>query len=352
MRSKGSEASKKRKQVARLTVERQNLLKALEQGGDPELLNPELAQNKKELADAQAVVDRFAAASVNFEIDPPSIEHYLKLVDQFIARVHEYPVAAKDAPLVEELNELVDRVVVYPNENDRGFEVEVVGKLAKIVAGTDSFCGKFSAPNNIVRGLTLTAEHAANQLRIVLPRFAASPTNPLCQTIEKLLSNDWEPVSAADIQQRLAAAEIKATKLEIERAIQYGRSSFVIVRRGWVMARTAYERLPIRYFTTTEAILEMAEDVLYESPAPLGWISLMEEFLDRGWVIHGECDQILRTALSASPQFEVASLQPTLWMTRRSKRTAASKRMARSVAMSADGRHRHNLTGASQRCSA
>jgi DNA invertase Pin-like site-specific DNA recombinase len=153
---KGKEAARLEKEVVRLGQEQDNLVKAIRQGGDAELLNAEIFKIQKGIAKAQQIVQEFEAGTYDFQVDAASADRYLKLIDDVLKKLSGSPANALDKPLIEELNSLVDRIVVYPDKDDRGFEVEVVGKLAQIVTGTDSFRGKHSSPKHILRLRTLT----------------------------------------------------------------------------------------------------------------------------------------------------------------------------------------------------
>jgi site-specific DNA recombinase len=315
-KGRGKEMARLQKEISSLTAERDNFITAIGKGGDADLLNREIAALKQRIADATATVDAFVADTSEFKIDLPSVERYLELIDDVLARLTHSPSSQPDKPLIEELNALVDRIMVYPKEGDRGFEVEVVGKLAEIVTGKTSFRGKGSAPNNIVKCTTLTAQDAAQMLTITYPRASSLGYVPFHKKVEDILADDVEPVTMAMIQNRLADIGVVANLSEVDRAIRYRREAFVNVRRQGFMLKAIYDALPLKWFETTDGIIEAAERGLRALAQPASIEQILASFEEGGNYIHGNGAKILRKSMSQSGRFIVASQKPTLWQLR------------------------------------
>jgi DNA invertase Pin-like site-specific DNA recombinase len=218
MRKKAKEFSRLKKLLERLHSERENLAVAIKGGGDHVFLNAKLSEVQLQIDEANQQEDALRAGTYEFKIHAPSAASYLKLVEETLERLTTAPAKRMDLAVMEELNSLVERIVIHPKDG-REFEVEVVGKLARIVSGSDSFRGKGSQPNSIVRSGTLTAEDAAQMLTITYPKAVSKGVVPFHKTIEELLGEDVEPVTIRKIRKRLADRGVVATLAEVERAM-------------------------------------------------------------------------------------------------------------------------------------
>jgi hypothetical protein len=312
-RKKAKEFYRLKKLLERLHTERENLAAAIKSGGDPVFLNGKISEVQLQIAQAWEQEDAFRAGTYEFKIHAPSVTNYLKLIEETLERLKTAPAKRMDLPVMEELNSLVERIVVHPNKDDRGFEVEVVGKLARIVSGSDSFSGKVSQPNSIVRSGTLTAEDAAQMLTITYPKAVSKGVVPFHKTIEELLGEDVEPVTIRKIRKRLADRGVVATLAEVERATGYRREAFVNIRRNGFMLKAVYDVLPVKWFETTENIIEAAETGLRSLSGPASAEQILATFRERGFDIHGNRVEILRKWMSRSGRFLIASRKPTLW---------------------------------------
>jgi hypothetical protein len=168
-------------------------------------------------------------------------------------------------------------------------------------------------PDRIIRCTTLTIEDASQMMTITYPRASSKGFVPFHQKIEDLLTDDTKPVTVADIRERLATTGVVATWNEVDRAIHYRRDVFVNIRRQGFMLRSVYDRLPIKWFETTDAIVQAAETGARSLAAPASIEEIRKILRKQGIDIHGEGDRILRKAISRSGRFMVASTKPTLW---------------------------------------
>jgi hypothetical protein len=150
-------------------------------------------------------------------------------------------------------------------------------------------------------------------LTITYPKAVSKGIVPFHETIEDLLANDVEPVTLREIQKRLADRDVVATWNEVDRAIHYRREAFVNIRRGGFMLRSVYDTLPVKWFKTTDSIIEAAETCLRTFSKPASTEQIIEAFVARGVNIHGKSAKILRKSMTISGRFLVAGQQPTLW---------------------------------------
>ncbi len=157
IRKKKKEFSRLKKLLDGLHGARENLAAAIKSGGDHVYLIEKLSEVQLQIDEARQQEDALRAGTYEFKIHAPSAASYLKLVEETLERLTTAPAKEVDLAVMEELNALVERIVVHPKDG-REFEVEVVGKLARFVSGSDSFRGEGSRPNNIVKSGTLTAE--------------------------------------------------------------------------------------------------------------------------------------------------------------------------------------------------
>jgi hypothetical protein len=314
------ESSRLQKLLERLHNELDNLAEAIKRGGDLDFLNGKISEVQLQIRQAEQKEDAFRAGTHKFKIHTPSVTRYLKLINEALERLTTAPAKAMDLPLMEELNSLVDRIVVYPNKDDRGFEVEVVGKLARIVSGSASFRGKGPQPNNTVRSRTLTAQEAAERLTLVLPKAAFAPIVRLHTRIEHLLANEREPLTLREIQRRLSSIGIEKTGEEIDSAIHRANESFINIRRNGFMSRAAYDALSMKWFPTTQSMLDAAEKELRLLSEPVSIDSILRRFAKRGMYIYGGREEyILRKKMSQSGRFIAERQNPTRWSAKHSR---------------------------------
>ena len=72
---------------------------------------------------------------------------------------------------------------------------------------------------------------------------------------------------------------------------------FVHVRKNGIMLRSNWEKPPVRYFLTTEEIVQMAREVLDKTRAPIRPAEIIEQFRANGRRISGDELGSLRTVL-------------------------------------------------------
>jgi hypothetical protein len=103
-KTKAKEVARLQKDIEGLEKERSNLIAAIKNGGDSGILNPEIAKIQEQVIKAKIAQDAFLGSTFEFKIDPPSVEHYVKLVDQTLERLTRGPTNPLDKPVIEELN--------------------------------------------------------------------------------------------------------------------------------------------------------------------------------------------------------------------------------------------------------
>jgi hypothetical protein len=306
------EFSRLKKLLDRLYTARENLGAAIKSGGDHLFLNEKLSEVQLQIDEAHQQEDALRAGTYEFKIHAPSAASYLKLVEKTLERLTTAPAKRMDLAVMEELNSLVERIVVHPKDG-REFEVEVVGKLARFVSGSDSFRSQGSRPNNILRSGTLTAEETAEMLRITYPKEGSEGMVPFHKKVEDLLVNDVEPVTIYQIQKRLAEGGTAATVTKVERAIGYRRETFVNIRRNGFILKRVYDSLPIKWFETTEDIPKAAEIALRSLSEPATTEQILKALRNQGFDIHGNGVYILRKSMSKSGRFLIVDRKPTRW---------------------------------------
>ena len=308
LRKKAKEFSRLGERLKRLNSYRENLVDAIKRGGDPEVLNGSISEVQLEIAEAKQEEDVFRAGTYEFKLNAPSVADYLKLVEDTLHRLTTAPAERVDLPVMEELNSLVERIVVYPKEGAE-FEVKVVGKLARIVSASDSIRGK-----GAVRSGTLTQEDAAEMLRVSYPKEGSRGMVPFHKRVEEVLVSEVKPVTIHEIQKRLAERGVAATPTEVERAVGYRRDVFVNIRRSGFMLKTAYDELPVKWFETTNSIIEAAEKVLRSRSVPATTKQILTALREQGFDIHGDDGAyILRKSMSKSGRFLISDRKPTSW---------------------------------------
>ena len=159
----------------------------------------------------------------------------------------------------------------------------------------------------------LTAEEAAQMLRITYPTEASEGFVPFHRKIEDLLVNDVKPLTIRELQKRLADRGTAATLTEVERAVRYRREIFVNIRRNGFILKNVYDALPRKWFETTDDILKAAEIALRSASEPFDTEQILESLRKQGFDIFGEGAYILRKSMSRSGRFLIVGRQPTLW---------------------------------------
>lgn len=292
------------REVASLDREITQLYSAIAKGGDAWRINAEIRQRETARRRAEAALEALATEMTEFKLEPASVEKYLSLVETISTRLQKSPTqASTDIELMEKINTLVDRIVVHPHEK-RGFEVEVVGKLAVLVSGSDSFSASFCqdlAVKQLLDGKILKREKAAEGLKMVL--FRAQGNMPLDDAIISVLANDMTPVHFGEVQQRLSQIGIICTKGGISSALFYSRDRHKVVSilRQGLMLRTNYEKLDLKFFRSIEQLRGMTCKILAESETPLRTRDLIKRLAERGMCIAGDEATSLRNMRYNAP---------------------------------------------------
>ncbi|MGY3532192.1 recombinase family protein [Bradyrhizobium sp. USDA 4452] len=320
MRKKAKELSRLGELLERLHNERDNLINAIRSGGDPVLLNGKISEVQLQIAQAKQEEDAFRAGTYEFKLHAPSARSYLKLVEETLHRLTTAPAERIDLPVMEELNSLVERIVVHPKEGLE-FEVEIVGKLARIVSATESIRSKGSIESG-----TLTEEDAAEMLRITYPKEGSRGMVPFHKRVEEVLVSEVKPVTIHEIHKRLAERGVAATPTEVERAVGYRRDVFVNIRRNGFMLKTAYDELQVKWFETTDSIIEATEKVLRSRSEPATTEQILTTLREQGFDIHGDDGAyILRKSMSKSGRFLISGRKPTSWQLKPVRRRALQR---------------------------
>lgn len=79
------------------------------------------------------------------------------------------------------------------------------------------------------------------------------------------------------------------------------------------MRKSVYARLPLKWFRTTDAIIEAAETFVRSLSAPASVDQIRQAFRTAGFDIHGNGDHILLNCMKRSGRFEAANQHPLLW---------------------------------------
>ncbi len=171
-------------------------------------------------------------------------------------------------------------------------------------------------------------------LRIAYPKEGSEGMVPFHKKVEDLLVSDVEPVTIHEIQKRLAERGVAATPTEVERAIGYRRDTFVNIRRDGFMLKAAYDALPVKWFETTDSIIEATRMVLRTLSEPATTEQLLKSLRKQGFDIHGDRVRILRKCMSKSGQFLVSGRRPTSWQLK----PVGKRALQRSSSLAAAGR--------------
>lgn len=133
-----SDRAKLKKKQVKISKQISNLVLAVSNGGDNSILLPEIDNRKKDLLKTEADIDRLDKAAISFKISETSADNYRRQIERLLDQVRVSP-SKLDPELSEKIEALIDRAVVTPNPDSRGFVVEVWGRMAKLVTGENSF---------------------------------------------------------------------------------------------------------------------------------------------------------------------------------------------------------------------
>lgn len=289
--------------IGRLEKEVGQLYSAIAKGGDAWRLNEEIKSRVTAKHEAEAALAALAGKVTEFQLEPASVETYLRLVETINDKLEKSePIGAE---FMEKINSLVDRIFIRPLEGRRGFEVEVFGKLACIVSGTESFSSVFdkgSAIKQMLDGRSLADQTVAEQLKVALFRRQFAPLT-MDEAIPQVLAHDMEPVNVGVLTQRLLDIGVRRHENVVKRGCKRAqdRDELVRIRYSGVMLRKNYEKLEIKYFRSTEQILTMCEEVLAQSERPLFSREILDRLAERGMRLAGNARVSLQGALKTCP---------------------------------------------------
>jgi len=298
------ELERRGREVAKLEKEITQLYGAIAKGGDAWRINAEIREREGAKRRAEAVLEALATETTEFKLEPASVDKFLKLVETISARLQKSPAEAiTDVELMEKINALVDRIVVHPLEK-RGFEVEVVGQLAVLVSGSDSFRASLCQGSDVKHMLdvrTLKSEAAAEGLKMVLFRVPSKVR--VDEGILRVIAHDMSPVPMDVVRQRLSHIGIDCPMGTVSSNLHYSRhrDKIITIRQQGIMLRSNYEKLELKFFHSANEIVDMTRRVLAESGTPLRRRDLIKRFAERGMRIAGDEGKSLRGVLVRAP---------------------------------------------------
>jgi hypothetical protein len=139
-RLKGSRVEADRSRSRRLfEIERavKNLTKLVEIGADPESVLPRLKELEAERAQLQD--ERQDVGSDVIEFRPGVTDRYKTIVRDLRAALAERPPEQK-LEVVASVRSLVEKIVIYPNNDPQGRDLELTGQLAALLGTEDLHC--------------------------------------------------------------------------------------------------------------------------------------------------------------------------------------------------------------------
>jgi site-specific DNA recombinase len=133
-RLKASRRQSDRNRLLRLgEVERaiKNLITLVENGADPRSVLPRLKELEAERGRLQEVEDPLSGGGV-VDIEPAVADHYRTIVRNLRAELAGRSRERKHE-VVASIRNLVEKIVIYPNDDSRGRDLELVGQLAALL---------------------------------------------------------------------------------------------------------------------------------------------------------------------------------------------------------------------------
>jgi site-specific DNA recombinase len=112
-----------------------NLIALVESGADPQRVLPRLKELDAERALLQD--EGKSAGSDVIEIHPGVADHYRTIVRDLRAALAERPPEQK-REAVASVRSLIEKIVIYPNNDPQGRDLELIGQLAALL-GTEKF---------------------------------------------------------------------------------------------------------------------------------------------------------------------------------------------------------------------
>jgi hypothetical protein len=174
-------------------------------------------------------------------------------------------------------------------------------------------------------GENLTIARVAERLVVRFFRGPGTGPKPIRKRVERqrepelirVLSRSSVPLTAKVIAERLSQGGVRRNALAVHNALVRRPEIFVHVRKNGFMLRSNWEKPAVRYFLTTEEIVQMAREVLDKTRAPMRPAEIIEQFHAHGRRIYGDELGSLRTVLQKhSEHFEAKGRQYARWILR------------------------------------
>ncbi|NEU13685.1 recombinase family protein [Methylobacterium sp. BTF04] len=182
--------------VERISVQIDNLVNALANGGDYETLNPKISDLKKQKADFTALHRNELSAKFSFKIDKASIDSYRRALSSLADRLNRADGSeALDDGVSARFRALIERVVLYSSpKHKQGFRAEIFSRVGDLVA-VDA--GKNLQSNDTFQMESVVAlqEWARANLVVELPPLSSDELSSLA--IEENDKLDLEPARKA-----------------------------------------------------------------------------------------------------------------------------------------------------------
>jgi hypothetical protein len=132
----------------------------------------------------------------------------------------------------------------------------------------------------------------------------------------RILSGSEVPISAALIVERLAAKGDRRSMIGVYMALERRPELFVKVRKRGFMLRSEWEKHPLRYFLTTNEIVQMAREVMVNHGKPVCLQFILGKFHEAGRRLCGNELISLSQVLQRADHFEAKGRRNARWSLR------------------------------------